>query len=332
MTDYITEPDSTLINLFLERLQEISRSGFTLEEFENALLILCFLRFIIYSIKYNPITSFKICSVGFISCFLWNMALNDCIGVYYPVMSMHPLLRSAYEEEVMYREQTWIIAGVRVFYELSDTPEKFGWITPIFAKMPKSISHITDPIYFFIRQDLYITLKQFYKLYLRQWIPFVAYIGWVRVGKKYCPYHVRWNFTFITLYNVVVPYIFSCTIRAKDLLYKVLIPQQRFDEAETLELFIGTWVFIHIVFILVAMLHAIFSQYFYVPFLTQSVELHVGKRPKKSIYSGGYTAWQDGYDFYNIRWRDVYTLWWGFLGRGTKNQRRNNNSSGRKKK
>ena len=61
MTDYITEPDSTLINLFLERLQEISRSGFTLEEFENALLILCFLRFIIYSIKYNPITSFKIC-------------------------------------------------------------------------------------------------------------------------------------------------------------------------------------------------------------------------------------------------------------------------------
>ena len=46
------------------------------------------------------------------------------------------------------------------------------------------------------------------------------------------------------------------------------------------------------------MLHAIFSQYFYVPFIVQnSVELHVGKRPTKSIYSGGYTAWQDEFFF-----------------------------------
>ena len=318
------EVNPNFLNLFLDKLQEISRFGFTLEEFENALLLLCFIRFILYSIKYNPFTSFKICSIGLISCFLWNMALNDCIGAYYPFMHMHPLLKNAYEEEMLFREQAWMVAGVRVFYELSETSEKFGWITPIFERLPHSISQITDPIYFFIRQDLFVTIKQFYKLYFRQWVPFIAYIGWVRVGKKYCPYHVRWHFTFITLYNVFIPYIFSSVLRAKDLLYKTLIPQQRFNEAETLELFLGAWVFVHIVFVLIAMLHAIFSQYFYVPFLTQSVELHVGKRPKQSMYSGGYTAWQDGYDFYNIRWRDVYTLWWGILGRGTQNQRKKN--------
>lgn len=321
--DYLFKIDTSLTGQFLDKLQEISRFGFTLEEFENALLLLCFIRFIIYSIRYNPITSFKICSIGLISCFLWSMALNDCVGAYYPLMHMHPLLRNVYEEEALFREQAWIVAGVRVFYELSDIPEKFGWITPIFGRLPESTSHITDPIYFFIRQDLYPTVKQFYKMYFRQWVPFLAYVGWVRAGKRYCPYHVRWHFTFITLYNVFVPYIFSSVLRAKELLYKVLIPQQRFDEAETLELFLGAWIFIHIVFVLIAMLHAIFSQYFYVPFITQSVELHVGKRPTKSRYSGGYTAWQDGYEFYNIKWRDVYTLWWGFLGRGTRSQRRN---------
>ena len=121
-----------------------------------------------------------------------------------------------------------------------------------------------------------------------------------------------------------MPYIFSCTMRARQFLYKVLIPQQRFEEAENIELYLGAWVFVHISFIMLAMIHAIFSQYFYIPFLTYSVELHVGKRPKASLYSGGYTAWQDDFNFFNIKLRDTLRLWWGFLGKGTKkNQKKN---------
>ena len=33
--------------------------------------------------------------------------------------------------------------------------------------------------------------------------------------------------------------------------------------------------------------------YFYVPFFVENTELHIGPRPKNSIYSGGQTSWQD---------------------------------------
>jgi hypothetical protein len=35
------------------------------------------------------------------------------------------------------------------------------------------------------------------------------------------------------------------------------------------------------------------GQYFYFPFFVENTELHIGPRPRDSIYSGGYTAWQD---------------------------------------
>jgi len=40
-------------------------------------------------------------------------------------------------------------------------------------------------------------------------------------------------------------------------------------------------------------MNAIQGQYFYVPFLVKNTELHIGKRPINSIYSGGATPWQD---------------------------------------
>merc|ERR1711982_152300 len=115
-------------------------------------------------------------------------------------------------------------------------------------------------------------------------------MGMCSSRKKILSLSYQMAFYFQTLYNTFVPYLFSCIMRARNFLYSVLIPEQRFEEAEHIELYIGAWVFVHITFLMIAMVHALFSQYFYLPFLTYSVELHVGKRPKNSLYSGGYTA------------------------------------------
>ena len=58
-----------------------------------------------------------------------------------------------------------------------------------------------------------------------------------------------------------------------------------------------------------------------IPFLTENTEIHIGKRPQNSIYSGGYTAWQDG----GSKQIEIMTndkkslkfprLWWGWLGK-----------------
>ena len=323
----------TILDLIWYKVQYITTHGFTIEEFQQAMLVLCFIRFIIYSKKYNIITSAKICAIGFISCILWAMALNDCIGIYYPSLAFHPLLRNIYQEEINYREVALASAGDRLLDDLvrqTSTHNSSSFsiseiMVSFFARLPSSISSLTDPIYIFLKRDLFETCTKFYKTNLRHLVSIFVYVGCVRVGKKYCPYHIRWHFTFITLYNTFVPYLFSCTMRARSFLYNVLIPEQRFEEAENMELYIGAWVFVHITFLMVAMIHALFSQYFYIPFLTYSVELHVGKRPKKSMYSGGYTAWQDDFNFFNIRLRDTLRLWWGFLGKGTKSQGRRKN-------
>jgi hypothetical protein len=49
----------------------------------------------------------------------------------------------------------------------------------------------------------------------------------------------------------------------------------------------------HIGFIIFGLFHAIWGQYFYLPFFVENTELHIGPRPQTSIYSGGQTAWQD---------------------------------------
>lgn len=189
--DWFDESDYMTMNIFdsfYYKLKEISTYGFTIEEFQRALIILCLVRFLIYSFRYNLITSFKICSIGLISCILWAMALNDCIGAYYPNLSLHPLLRNAYREEIIYREVAQYRAAERVFDDLikqTNSPYNFDWITPIFAKIPETITHITDPIYVFIRKDLVSTLSTIYKTNIKPMSSMFLYVGWVRVGKKY---------------------------------------------------------------------------------------------------------------------------------------------------
>ena len=77
----------------------------------------------------------------------------------------------------------------------------------------------------------------------------------------------------------------------------------------------------HYFLICLGLLHATCGQYFYIPFLTENTEIHIGKRPQNSIYSGGYTSWQEG----SSRQVEIMTknrkfivlpqLWWGWFGK-----------------
>lgn len=48
-----------------------------------------------------------------------------------------------------------------------------------------------------------------------------------------------------------------------------------------------------------------------------AVELHIGKRPKESVYSGGYTSWQDKTEQEKNLQRTLPKVWFGWFGRGT---------------
>ena len=69
-------------------------------------------------------------------------------------------------------------------------------------------------------------------------------------------------------------------------------------------------VFAIIPFCMFCGLHAIIGEYYYIPGLTQHVELHVGKRKDANIFSGGSMDWQ------KYAYADRKFMWYGMLGRG----------------
>ena len=87
-----------------------------------------------------------------------------------------------------------------------------------------------------------------------------------------------------------------------------------FFQINVLNIITAIIVIAHIGFIFFALLHAILGQYFYVPFLVENIELHVGPRPTYSIYSGGNTAWQNPKEKKQNRFTK---LWYGWFGSGS---------------
>jgi len=88
-------------------------------------------------------------------------------------------------------------------------------------------------------------------------------------------------------------------------------------EIESLKLLVVALVLYHMSFVLFGLFHALCGQYFYIPLLTENTELHIGPRSKDSLYSGGYTAWQDANE--KSKYRVIPKLWYGWFGRGTQN-------------
>lgn len=126
-----------------------------------------------------------------------------------------------------------------------------------------------------------------------------AYALITRIGKRYCPYLIRWHWTFLLIIGMIEQIFISFIYRVFYFQTFVLGPQDSsinsniHIQIQLLNVVTGSIVLAHIGFIIFGLFHAIWGQYFYLPFFVENTELHIGPRPKNSIYSGGNTAWQD---------------------------------------
>jgi glucan phosphoethanolaminetransferase (alkaline phosphatase superfamily) len=151
-----------------------------------------------------------------------------------------------------------------------------------------------------------------------------AYAVITRIGKRYCPYLVRWHWTFLLIIGMVEQIFIYFLYRAYYFQTFVLIPQTQSElyinsmdsnlilQINLLNVVIACVVLSHIGFIIFGLFHAIWGQYFYFPFFVENTELHIGPRPKNSIYSGGKTSWQDPEEK-NVN-RLFPKLWFGWFG------------------
>lgn len=323
---------NTLLGSIVAYLQKL-QSNFTIVDLQNFMYIITFLRFLLYSIFYDVKTGFFISCISFLAAKLWYShiiyLLTGYSGLYTGATVPHTLWLSYISQEKQksllrgYKPSLVIFDFIRTCFGNNGNFYRIDPISMIFSSLPDNIKEYSDRIYYtvwntlgpatfkIIRDNAFVNKMSF------------SYLLIVRFYKKRCPYLIRWHWTCVLLFSVLTPLIGPIPYRLEQFAQLTLLPQNRLFEYFLVEMTIETLVLTHLIFILLALFHALLGQYFYIPFMTENVEIHIGKRPKNSLYSGGYTAWQDYDIFLNIHKdpklkNDSFfpRFWWGWFGRG----------------
>lgn len=338
--------------LIIEGLWQRVQDGLTLTDIENIIFFLLFIRFIILIFRYNFKTSIYITCIGLCAGYLWYRHLIDVILMYRQMLIKVPYLQklgaSAIELEAssqalmttdlkLESNVHWYNPGKLVYYAFTkgiiQTDPETGlkyYIDPI----SMIISNLNDtskakvlPIYYKIYNTIIPRLFETISEFWNQLSGIAAYAIITRIGKRYCPYLIRWHWTFLLIIGFVEQILIYFLYRVM-YFQEVVIQEKLFVAAANnypdpnlllqFNILTGVLAFcviLHLGSIFFGLFHAMWGQYFYFPFLVENTELHIGPRPKNSIYSGGQTAWQDEKQV-NVQ-RRFPKIWYGWFGSGT---------------
>ena len=339
------------INLRIEELLEKVQDGFTLNDIENLLCFILFIRFIILSLRYNLKTSFYITCIGLVAGYLWYKHLIDLISMYQSVLLQLPFVNKLGIDVVQLRSLNqgilatdlnlqenvnWYNPGQILYYAFKDgvrnTDAEAGlqyYIDPIsmfISNLQEPIKSPSSLIYYKIYNEIIPKIFNIFSKFWAQLSGVAAYAIITRIGKRYCPYLIRWHWTLLIILGMIEQIFIYFIYRAYYFQTFILIPQIKAYTNNTdsslafqlviLNAIIAVVVLTHISFIIFGLMNAIQGQYFYVPFLVKNTELHIGKRPINSIYSGGLTPWQDS----DSKEKNKSTkLWYGWVNRVLRN-------------
>jgi Uncharacterised protein family len=335
------------LKLIVEGLWNRVEDGLALADIETILFFILFIRFIILAIRYNLKTSFYITCIGLFAGYLWYRHLIDLISMYRNVLIKIPYLHKLGIDAVHLRSMSrqiiatdlklgddvrWYNPLQLVYYAVirgitnvdSETGLRY-YIDPI-SMIISNLKEKTNvlPIYYKMYNKI---IPQFFEAFGKFWAQLsgiAAYAIITRIGKRYCPYLVRWHWTFLLIIGFIEQILVYFVYRIIYFQDVILVPkieastnyidQSLLLQVDILNTLIAFIVSLHLGLIFFGLFHAICGQYFYFPFLVENTELHIGPRPKTSIYSGGNTAWQDEKEK-NVR-RFLPKFWYGWFGSG----------------
>jgi len=342
------------LHLLVQGLFNKLQEGLNIVEIENILFFILFVRFIILAIRYNLKTSFYITCIGLFAGYLWYRHLIDIISTYSNVLIKTPFLQNFGKNAIQLQslsrqnvlgnlklEETihWYNPGQIVYYAIRkaivnidpETGQKY-YIDPFSMIISKFQESGNSTIISFYYKLYYKIIPKVYDICSKFWAQLsgiAAYAVITRIGKRYCPYLIRWHWTFLLIIMMIEQIFITFIGRANYFQTQVLIPQKETYgdyinsnlqlQIDFLNGIIAFIVVTHIGFLIFGLFHAIWGQYFYVPFFVENTELHIGPRPKNSIYSGGNTSWQDPEEKEKILNRAIPKLWYGWFGKGTQN-------------
>ena len=352
-TDSTSAISGETFELIINGLWQRVQDGLTLTDIENIIFFLLFLRFLILAVRYNLKTSFYITCIGLCAGYLWYRHVIDIILMYRQMLIKIPYLQklgtSAVELEsssqallttdlTLGSDVHWYNPGKLLYYAFTkgiiqtdpETSRQY-YIDPI-SMIISNLNEVTQlkvlPIYYKIYNTIIPRFFETVSEFWNQLSGIAAYAVITRIGKRYCPYLIRWHWTFLLIIGFAEQILIYFLYR---LMYfqDVILQQRLLISAATnsidpnlvfqVNLVTGLFTFfvvMHVGCLFLGLFHAICGQYFYFPFLVENTELHIGPRPKNSIYSGGQTSWQDEKQV-NLQ-RRIPKVWYGWFGTGTK--------------
>jgi hypothetical protein len=301
--------------------QRLSNGGLSLTDIENIILFMAFIRFIILVLRFNLRTGFLITCVGVAAAYVWYLHLSEILYGYLNLLFKMPFMTTIAFDLMDLRESKMAARGenfslrypVRLLWRSFANGSQLNghYIDPIsmiFARFSEEVKIYTDRFYYLLYQDVGPGVLQLCRKIYHDIGPLARYTFIVRIGKKYCPYLVRWHWTFLMLLQVTERFLIFLIYRISLYNTRVLIPKYRMiditistnqlyanklgDEINILYYIAFVLIGYHIAFIIYALLQALWGQYFYVPFYTENVELHLGEVPN-SPYVGGNMPWRD---------------------------------------
>ena len=356
ISNFEPSPDVSLetFRIIIQGLWDKIQDGLTLVDIENVLFFILFLRFVILAVRYNLKTSFYITCIGLFAGYLWYRHLIDLISMYRSVLLKLPFLHrlgmDAVQLRSLHRQMVltdlklgenahWYNPGQILYYAFTkgiinvnlETGLRY-YIDPIsmaISKLQEPAKSNVFPIYYNVYNKIIPKIYDICSKFWTQLSGVAAYAVITRIGKRYCPYLVRWHWTFLLIIGLIEQIFIYFIYRVYYFQTFVLIPQTKayanyVDPSLILQInilngIIACVVLTHIGFIIFGLFHAIWGQYFYVPFFVENTELHIGPRPVTSIYSGGQTSWQNPKEKEKNLNRLFPKLWYGWFGRGTNN-------------
>lgn len=338
-TQVSTDVSLETLKLVFQGILERYQHGLGLIDIENLILFITFVRFIILAIRYNIKTSFYICCISLFASMIWYFHIKDLFAWYGDLMvdtrltnqvvedlisvksseqafqqSDAPYLSFANQDPVNFIKSSWLYSTERGNYRIDP-------ISMLVTNVPDAYKEQIQKIYYLAYGKVIPSVWKIFDSQLKQLLPIIVYLVVVRLNKKYCPYLIRWHWTFLIVFNFVEDVFLKLIYRLWIYQNNVLIPTERYEDSALVQVFFMSMVSLHYLFIWFGLLHAACGQYFYMPFLTENTEIHIGKRAKDSIYSGGYTSWQDGLTRkvdIMVRGKKRFTrprIWWGWFGK-----------------
>ena len=357
LSDKLNIAHDVLDGLSLEAIEELLQTvmsdywtqlqtgGFGLSQLDDLLVLFTFIRLILLSIRYNIITGAAITAISVTAAYLWYTAFFAAIATYQQALGQisftQRLAHDAFQVKTIMKSKMLTPdysirltnpVGIIVYAIGNGITHEGHRIDPLSMMVSNTPAHFKDRVFcwYYLFYSKYIPLFIFISMNAYKYLTSVCLYAFVtRVNKRYCPYLVRWHWTSLTMFRFFEPHFFSISYRmvayAQTIIFPQILSKAEYNVRSPILEFEMTFfmclayslIFIHLGFLLYAMFHAICGQYFYIPFLIENVELHIGKRSLYSIYSGGWTAWQDPKERERFN-RYLPKLWYGWFGRGTK--------------